>query len=124
MVIPQKRNSFGKRFGFARLKHVEDDILLAVRLDNIFIDTKIRANIPIFQRKKDDSHVKKINSKGSGGSSYPPDASLRSNGVYGGMAEIRSFLELVVNKEKQSKNYFKNPVAHLDSKRRKKTSQF
>ncbi|XP_058765713.1 uncharacterized protein LOC131639233 [Vicia villosa] len=51
VVIPPKLNKFGKRFGFARFKEVEDGRMMAVRLDNILIGgNKIYANQPRFQR--------------------------------------------------------------------------
>ncbi|XP_058733329.1 uncharacterized protein LOC131604933 [Vicia villosa] len=51
VVIPPKRNKFGRRFGFARFKGVEDARLLGVKLDNILIDgKKIYANLPRFVR--------------------------------------------------------------------------
>ncbi|XP_058763296.1 uncharacterized protein LOC131636700 [Vicia villosa] len=51
VVIPPRRNKFGRRFGFARFKEVMDERLVAVRLDNILIDgVKIHVNQPRFQR--------------------------------------------------------------------------
>lgn len=51
IMIPPKRNIFGRRFRFTRFKKVEDEKLLAIRMDNIFIDNKkIHVNIPRFQR--------------------------------------------------------------------------
>lgn len=53
VVIPPRRNKFGKHFGFARFKGVEDEILLAVKLGDIFIDgKKIHANRPRFSRNE------------------------------------------------------------------------
>lgn len=50
--IPPKQKKFGKRFGFARFKNVEER-LLAVKLDNIIIDgRKIYANQPRFSRSE------------------------------------------------------------------------
>ncbi|XP_058726543.1 uncharacterized protein LOC131597900 [Vicia villosa] len=49
--ISPRRNNIGKRFGFARFVEVEDERLLAVRIDNVIIDgKKIHANIPRYQR--------------------------------------------------------------------------
>lgn len=51
VVISPKRNKFGKRFGFARLRGVDDCRFLAVKLDNIFNDrNKIYANVLRFER--------------------------------------------------------------------------
>ncbi|CAL5213237.1 unnamed protein product [Lathyrus oleraceus] len=53
VVIPPKRNKFGKRFDFARFSSVEDCTLLVVKLDNFFIDSnKIYANVPKFKRNE------------------------------------------------------------------------
>lgn len=53
IVIPSKHNKFGKRFGFARLKNVEDERLMEVKLDNTIIDgRKIYANQPRFDRSE------------------------------------------------------------------------
>ncbi|XP_058776191.1 uncharacterized protein LOC131650502 [Vicia villosa] len=50
--ISPRRNNIGKRFGFARFADVEDERLLAVRVDNVIIDgKKIHANLPRFQRQ-------------------------------------------------------------------------
>ncbi|XP_058742698.1 uncharacterized protein LOC131615243 [Vicia villosa] len=53
VVIPPRRNRFGKRFGFARFKNVEDEKFLAIKLDNILIDgKKIHVNQPRYSRKE------------------------------------------------------------------------
>lgn len=53
VVIPQKRNKRGKRFGFVRFREVEDPRTFAIKLDNIIIGAKkIHVNIPRFQRVK------------------------------------------------------------------------
>ncbi|XP_058774299.1 uncharacterized protein LOC131648567 [Vicia villosa] len=55
VVIPPKRNKFGNRFGFARFKGVNDEKLLAIKLDNIIIDgNKIHVNQPRFGRGRID----------------------------------------------------------------------
>lgn len=52
VVISPRRNKFGNCFGFTRFKEVGDDRVLAVKLDNIFIDKKkIHANPPCFALK-------------------------------------------------------------------------
>lgn len=38
VVSSPRRNKWGKHFGFARFKGIEDIIILAVKLDNIMID--------------------------------------------------------------------------------------
>lgn len=51
--ISPRKNKFGRRFGFARFVEVEDDRLLAVRLDNVMVmGKKIYANLPRFERFK------------------------------------------------------------------------
>ncbi|XP_058746554.1 uncharacterized protein LOC131619483 [Vicia villosa] len=51
--ISPRRNSRGKRFGFACFPGIEDGRLFAVRLDNIIITGRqIHANLPRFQRGK------------------------------------------------------------------------
>ncbi|XP_058784074.1 uncharacterized protein LOC131658840 [Vicia villosa] len=70
VVIPPRRNKFGRRFGFARFKEVVDERMVAMRLDNILIDgVKIHANQPRFQingRKEsvlvDQKQIKEVNS--------------------------------------------------------------
>lgn len=61
MMIAPKRNIFGRRFRITRFKELEDEKLLAIRMDNIFIDNKkIHVNIPRFQRKKVEPHVEEV----------------------------------------------------------------
>ncbi|CAL5205475.1 unnamed protein product [Lathyrus oleraceus] len=51
VVIPPRRDKRGKIYGFVRFIKVVDARILAVKLDNIFIQgKKIYANIPRFQR--------------------------------------------------------------------------
>lgn len=53
VVIPPKRNKFGKRFGFARFIGVDHCRMLAIKLDSIFINSKkIYVNIHRFNRKE------------------------------------------------------------------------
>lgn len=59
VVIPQKRNKRGRRFGFARIRDVRDPRTFAVKLDNIIIGAKkIHVNLPRFQR--DWNEVKRV----------------------------------------------------------------
>ncbi|CAK8572777.1 unnamed protein product [Lathyrus sativus] len=59
VVIPPKRNKYGKRFGFTKFADVEDGRVLAIKLDNIFVDkVKIHANIPRFSRLEKESRGK------------------------------------------------------------------
>ncbi|XP_058759866.1 uncharacterized protein LOC131633166 [Vicia villosa] len=58
VVIPARRNRFGKRFGFGRFKGVQDEKLLAIKLDNILIDgKKIHVNKPRFNRSEGKGRV-------------------------------------------------------------------
>lgn len=51
VVIPNKRDKRGKRFGFVRFFEVRDPFRFAVRLDNIIIGRqKIFVNLPRFQK--------------------------------------------------------------------------
>lgn len=51
--ISPRRNKIGKKFGFTMFEEVEDERLLAVRLDNVLImGRKIHANLPRFERFK------------------------------------------------------------------------
>lgn len=51
VVIPPRRNRWGKRYDFNMFKGVEDARVLAVKLDNILIDgRKIHVNLPMFDR--------------------------------------------------------------------------
>lgn len=69
VVIPPRRNKWGKRFGFARFVEVHDPRLFAVKLDNIiFGANKIHVNIPRFGREKPQTAVDmKKRSAGFGG---------------------------------------------------------
>lgn len=52
VVITPRRDKRGKRFKFARFNNVENERMLAVKLDNIVIGTKkIHANVPKFNRE-------------------------------------------------------------------------
>lgn len=52
VVIPSKRNKWGKRFGFARFADLSNPRLFAVKLDNIiFGSNKIHVNLPRFERE-------------------------------------------------------------------------
>lgn len=53
VIIPERRDRSGKRFGFVRFFEVVDDERMAVKLDNIFIGKeKLFVNVPYFQRNK------------------------------------------------------------------------
>lgn len=50
-VILPKRDKRGKRYRLVRFRNVEDERMLAMKLNNIFINkSKIYVNIPQFQR--------------------------------------------------------------------------
>lgn len=52
VVILPRRDKRGKRYGFVQLRKVADKRILAMRLDNIYIQgKKIFAKIPRFQRR-------------------------------------------------------------------------
>lgn len=51
VVFPSRRDKRGRRYGFTRFLNVEDEILLAIKLDNvIFEGMNLYANLPRFQR--------------------------------------------------------------------------
>ncbi|XP_058732712.1 uncharacterized protein LOC131604256 [Vicia villosa] len=51
VVIPPRKDKFGRRFGFVCFLNVKDEELLATKLDNIVLDDrKIFANLPRFSR--------------------------------------------------------------------------
>lgn len=64
VVISNKRDSRGRRYGFVRFFGVRDADFLATKLDNIFLEhKKIFVNIPRFQRKG--SHEVQYKKKGA-----------------------------------------------------------
>lgn len=53
VVIPHRRDKSGKRFEFVRYKDVEAPVRLAVKLDNLFIDTmKLFVNVSRFTKNQ------------------------------------------------------------------------
>lgn len=53
VVIPPRRDKRGKWFRFVRFQKVRDEIILYVKLDNIYLNgKKIYANIPKFHRRE------------------------------------------------------------------------
>ncbi|XP_058783008.1 uncharacterized protein LOC131657654 [Vicia villosa] len=53
VILPSRRDKRGKRFGFARFFNVSDERVLAVKLDNIIIESrKLHANLPRFNRER------------------------------------------------------------------------
>jgi hypothetical protein len=52
--IPNKRNKYGKRFGFVRFDGIVNPKDLELKLDNIFIgEMKLHVNLPRFNREKE-----------------------------------------------------------------------
>jgi hypothetical protein len=52
VFIPNKRNKYGKRFGFVRFLDVKDPKSLETKLDNIKMnETKLHVNLPRFARQ-------------------------------------------------------------------------
>ncbi|CAK8576877.1 unnamed protein product [Lathyrus sativus] len=50
VVIPPRRDKCSKRYGFVRFRKVENERIMAVKLNNIIIQgKKIYANVPRFQ---------------------------------------------------------------------------
>lgn len=59
VVIPNKRDKRGKRFGFIRFFDIRDPSFFATRLDNIIIgNQKLFVNLPRFQRGQWESKMK------------------------------------------------------------------
>ncbi|CAK8530449.1 unnamed protein product [Lathyrus sativus] len=49
VVIPPKRDKRGKRYKFVRLKNVDDEKLMAIKLDSVMIKgRKLYTNVPKF----------------------------------------------------------------------------
>ena len=62
VIIPKKLNIRGNRYVFVRFYNLEDDRLLAVKLNNIFIGRrKVFSNLPRFQIRGE--QVNKVISK-------------------------------------------------------------
>ncbi|CAK8572723.1 unnamed protein product [Lathyrus sativus] len=96
MVIPPKRNKFGKRFGFTRFSEVEDGRILAVKLENILIDNvKIHAKIPRFSRgqsnRKEETKRRGVNQNYNDGNATGKKSSGHPNSKVG----ARSFAKVV-----------------------------
>lgn len=52
VIIPNRRNKHDHRFGFARFFDFVDELLLATKLDNIFVgNQKLFVNVPRFHRR-------------------------------------------------------------------------
>lgn len=52
VVIPQKRDKRGRRYGFVRFWNVEDERMQPIKLDNLVLEgRKLFANLPRFQRQ-------------------------------------------------------------------------
>lgn len=98
VVIPPKRNKFGKRFGFARFRGVNDCIFLVVKLDNIFNDrNKIYANVLRFERNDEVSMRGDFRTKEKSMNSGPNMDNSRKVNPSSGKIDIILFVE-VVNK--------------------------
>lgn len=96
VVIPPKRNKFGKRFGFSRFRDVGDIRLLAVTLDNIFIDNdKIYANIPRYNRKVVAGILNNSRTRKQHGARAHFSTSQGAHKGSGGRVGGRSFVEVV-----------------------------
>lgn len=93
VVIPNKRNRRGRRYGFARFGNVVDEKLLAIKLDNVILEGRImHANLPRFQRAAKVRHnnigVNNIAVKGVG-----------AQGVkHNSWVDSRSFVEVIANR--------------------------
>lgn len=53
VVIPSKMDRRGRMYGFVRFANVEDENMLAIKLDNVILDGRnMCANMPRFQRSQ------------------------------------------------------------------------
>ncbi|XP_058739160.1 uncharacterized protein LOC131611050 [Vicia villosa] len=119
VVIPSKRNKFGKRFGFVRFKGVKDEKLLAIKLDNIIIDgKKIHVNQPRFVRGSRDGGSRNFGNENQYRGGGREEIKRRFNRTVG---KSLSFAEIVQgsNKSKEDKTdttmlCFKTPTVNLD----------
>jgi hypothetical protein len=51
VLIPNKRNKYGKKFGFVRFRKLQNPEGLETRLDNIILgENKLHLNLPKFNR--------------------------------------------------------------------------
>ncbi|KAI5417065.1 hypothetical protein KIW84_041886 [Lathyrus oleraceus] len=114
VVIPHKRNKFGKHSGFARFIEMKDIRLLAIKLDNIFIDNvKIHANIPRFNKVE---NVFKGGFQGVGDSSRNQNLNglkRRWNGFSEAKVRYKSFTEVVNNVNQSSVPCIRKVPFHL-----------
>jgi hypothetical protein len=54
VFIPNKRNKFGKKFGFVKFDKIANPKALEEKLDNIFIgEMKLHVNLPRFNRERE-----------------------------------------------------------------------
>ncbi|XP_058783228.1 uncharacterized protein LOC131657894 [Vicia villosa] len=98
VVIPPRKDRFGRRFGFVRFLNVKDEELMATKLDNMILEgRKLFANLPRFSRPKDaeqsgfaaqKSIPAKANTKGTGGN--------RLDGIgYGTTVNHQSYVDVI-----------------------------
>ncbi|XP_058775246.1 uncharacterized protein LOC131649501 [Vicia villosa] len=100
VVIPSKRDKFGRRYGFVRFFNVEDEKLLGIKLDSLILEgRKLHANPPRFQRKEKET-AKTFWKKGRGGNEVVRE---RKGGVVQdhsskAWVDKRSFADVVHNR--------------------------
>jgi hypothetical protein len=70
VFLPNKRNKFGKRFGFVRFLDVNDPKKLEVKLDSIKInETKLHVNLPRFSKMEGKTRTPVVAKKAVGNNS-------------------------------------------------------
>ncbi|XP_058759365.1 uncharacterized protein LOC131632637 [Vicia villosa] len=104
VVIPPKKDKFGRRYGFVRFLNVKDEELLATKLNNVVLEgRKIFANLPRFSRGKE-VKVKAIKKNQV---VVKKDSKTNSSNWYGGRVMGRTYADVTqrrsgdINAEKQ-----------------------
>lgn len=103
VIIPGRRDKYGKRFSFVRFFDVLEEECLAVKLVNILIgDQKLFVNIPRFQRGKKVQEGERVAAKGKAKVSVRMeqkrvDNMFFSKGGYSFVAMVHNRLDLPVS---------------------------
>ncbi|XP_058759400.1 uncharacterized protein LOC131632679 [Vicia villosa] len=108
VVIPPKRNKFGKRFGFARFKGIIDEKLLTIKLDNIIIDgNKIHVNQPRFDRGSRDGRSRNFGKENHSGGGRKEEIKGSFNRRVG---KSVSFADIVQGNNKRKEDKVDTPM--------------
>ncbi|XP_058726466.1 uncharacterized protein LOC131597816 [Vicia villosa] len=100
VVIPPKRDKFGRRYGFVRFFNVEEEKLLGIKCDSTILEgRKMHANLPRFQRQVKDTAISFRNT-GRGGKEVVKERKEGMVQVHSSKAWVdkRSFVDVVHNR--------------------------